>query len=89
MKKTFDQLFSEIVGENIINSQQQSQPQQQNNQVQQTPQQPQQKYQQTPSTNKPAPDLDQLSAELAKINDATKIKELLAGIINSNAGNKA
>jgi hypothetical protein len=35
MTKTFDQLFSEIVGENIVNPQQMNQTQQQNNQ--QTP----------------------------------------------------
>jgi hypothetical protein len=94
MKKTFDQLFNEIVGENVVNTppqqgnQQQPQQNQQQQNNQQQPQQNQQKYQQASSANKPALDLEQLSAELAKINDASKIKELLAGLI-PNAGNKA
>jgi len=85
MKKTFDELFNEIVGEAIVNTQA---PQQQQNQQQ--PQQNQQKYQQNPTANNPqSQDLDKLAAEMAKMQDASKIKALLDTLLNPKPGNNA
>ena len=102
MKKTFDELFNEIVGEAIVNTQapqqQQNQQQQQQNQQQpqqnqqnqQQPQQNQQKYQQNPTANNPqSQDLDKLAAEMAKMQDASKIKALLDTLLNPKPGNNA
>ena len=95
MKKTFDELFNEIVGEAIVNTQapqqQQNQQQpQQNQQNQQQPQQNQQKYQQNPTANNPqSQDLDKLAAEMAKMQDASKIKALLDTLLNPKPGNNA
>lgn len=84
MKKTFDQLFSEIVGENIM---QPTKPATTPTAVaQNTTQQTQQPAQ--PSTPQQGQDIKTLSAQLAKLTDANEIEKVLAQLLNPNAANK-
>ena len=82
MKRTFDQLFAEIVGENIMAPTQQTQPQTQQ------PTQPQTQQPTNTPTQQQSPDIKKLSAELAGITDAAQIEKVLAGLLNPNAANK-
>lgn len=82
MTKTFDQLFSEIVGENLM------QPAKPNTTAptpgQSTAQQPAQ-----PSTpQQQGSDIKTISAQLAKLTDANEIEKVLAQLLNPNAANK-
>lgn len=83
MKKTFDQLFSEIVGENLM------QPAKPNTTAptpgQNTAQQPAQ-----PSTpqQQQGSDIKTISAQLAKLTDADEIEKVLAQLLTPNAANK-
>lgn len=77
MKKSFDQLFNEIVGENLMQGTQQ-QPQQG-----QQPQQPAQ-----PANNNQAPNIKELATQLASINKADEIEAILNKLVNPNAANQ-
>ena len=91
MTKTFDQICNGILGEMVTPTapnlvQKPGQPAQQTGQPpaqQQTGQPPAQQTQNT--QNSQTPDLKKISAEFAKLTDASQIEKLLTGLINPNA----
>ena len=90
MTKTFDQICNRILGEMITTpTMAPGQPPKPGQPAQQTGQPPaQQQTGQPPAQqtqNPQAPDLKKISAEMAKLTDASQIEKILTGLINPNA----
>ena len=88
MTKTFDQICNRILGEMVTPAapnlvQKPGQPAQQTGQPPAQQQAGQPPAQQT--QNAQTPDLKKISAEFAKLTDASQIEKILTGLINPNA----
>lgn len=82
MKKTFDQLFNEIVGENLM------QPAKPNTATATPAQNTAQQPTQPSAPQQQGSDIKTISAQLAKLTDANEIEKVLAQLLNPNAANK-
>ena len=82
MMKTFDQLFNEIVGENLM------QPAKPNTATATPAQNTAQQPTQPSAPQQQGSDIKTISAQLAKLTDANEIEKVLAQLLNPNAANK-